>query len=441
MRRGLAARLRLQEEPTRAVVGSGSVDCGDAIALIRGQLLADCPGLIDSARSDAGQRQRLADAVGRLIIERNITAGDLTREDLIRLSLSEIVGFGPLEPLLGDPGISEIMVNAADDVWIERDGALEPTQVRFRDDAQVVDIMTRIVAPLGRRIDQSSPCVDGRLPDGSRVHAVIPPIAVRGPALTIRRFIRRAEAMADLVGLGALPDDLAAFLGGAVRSHLNIIISGGTASGKTTTLNCLASCIDAGERVITIEDAAELRLPLRHVVALEARPPSIEGTGEVPIRHLVRNALRMRPDRIIIGECRGAEAFDLLQAMNTGHEGALSTVHANSPDDAIARLANMVLMADEGLPYEAIIRQIVAAVDLVVHQARFADGSRRITAVSAMDKHCSGSTFSLRQLFSSQGADELHHPAASWSDASCTWESLLASLAMLCGRQKGERPS
>ena len=435
MQRGLWARLRQQEEPASDAISQTVAEQDEIVAAIRTRLLADQPSLLDAARADIAQRAKLGEVIDRLIVEENIIVGNLTRERLVRICLSEIVGFGPLEPLLTDPSVSEIMVNAADDVWVERDGALEHTDIRFRDDAHVIDIMTRIVAPLGRRIDQSSPSVDGRLPDGSRVHAVIPPVAVRGPTLTIRKFVRRAQSLNDLVALGALPSAVGAFLGAAVGRRLNIIISGGTASGKTTTLNCLASCIDPRERVITIEDAAELRLPLRHVVGLESRPPNIEGTGEVPIRHLVRNALRMRPDRIIIGECRGAEAFDLLQAMNTGHEGALSTVHANSPADAIARLANMVLMADEGLPYEAIMRQIVAAIDLVVHQTRFADGTRLITEVSVVDKRFGDTGASLRSIYSRSPAPD-QPVTIDWFAQDVDWRSLLDSVAAACGRRR-----
>lgn len=431
MQRGLWARLRQQEEPVAVATDQATAELDQVVATIRARLLADHSALLDAARADPSERARLGELIDRLIIDENIIVGSLTRERLVRVCLSEIVGFGPLEALLTDPSIAEIMVNAPDDVWVERDGTLELTEVRFRDEEHVLDIMTRIVAPLGRRIDQSSPCVDGRLPDGSRVHAVIPPVAVRGPTLTVRKFVRRAHSMSDLVALGALPAALGDFLGAAVGRRLNIIISGGTASGKTTTLNCLASCIGQCERVITIEDAAELRLPLRHVVALEARPPNIEGTGEVPIRHLVRNALRMRPDRIIIGECRGAEAFDLLQAMNTGHEGALSTVHANSPTDAISRLANMVLMAGEGLPYDAIMRQIVAAIDLIVHQTRFSDGTRLITEVSLVDKQCD-SGVSLRSLYSRSPAGG---STIDWS-AGDDWRTLLDSVAAASGRRR-----
>lgn len=437
MRRSFAALLRPAEAPVGDAARTVADDLAGAIAVIRGRLLADCPDLTDAARADRAQRARLSETIDRVIVDENIIVGSLTREALIRLCISEIVGLGPLEPLLADPDVSEIMVNAADDVWIERSGLLEPVDVRFRDDAHVLDIMTRIVAPLGRRIDQASPCVDGRLPDGSRVHAVIPPIAVRGPTLTIRRFIRRAKSMADLIGLGALPEALADFLGGAVGRRLNIVISGGTASGKTTTLNCLASCVDPRERVITIEDAAELRLPLRHVVSLESRPASVEGTGEVPIRHLVRNALRMRPDRIVIGECRGAEAFDLLQALNTGHEGALSTIHANSPEDAISRFASMVLMADGGLPHDAIVRQIVSAIDLVVHQARLSDGTRLITEVSAVDKQTRETDFRLRRLFGHRpGVDAPSGSFTDWGGHRASLAAMLDSIAAECGRHK-----
>lgn len=303
------------------------------------------------------------------------------RESLWQRVLDEAIGLGPLEPLLADPTITEIMVNAADSIWVERAGRLERHDARFTDDDAIRSVIERIVAPLGRRVDDSSPMVDARLADGSRVNAIIPPLAVHGPALTIRRFSPRALGPDDLLSLGTASQAMIDFLKICVDSRRNIVVSGGTGSGKTTLLNILSNWIPAGERIITIEDAAELRLAHPHQVNLEARPPNLEGRGVITIRDLVRNALRMRPDRIIVGECRGGEALDMLQAMNTGHEGSLTTVHANTARDALARLEVMVLMAGLELPLAIVREQIASAVDIVVHQARAADGLRRIQSI------------------------------------------------------------
>ncbi|RIK99126.1 MAG: hypothetical protein DCC72_00550 [Burkholderiales bacterium] len=303
------------------------------------------------------------------------------RDRLAREVVDEAIGLGPLEPLLRDETISEIMVNAPDEIFVERNGRLEATDASFTGEDAVRAAIDRIVAPLGRRIDESSPMVDARLPDGSRVNAVIPPLAVRGPAITIRRFNRRLFSPADLVANGSLSQPMLDFLAVCVRSRRNVIVSGGTGSGKTTLLNLLSNLIEPGQRVVTIEDAAELRLAHAHRVTLEARPANAEGRGLVSIRDLVRNALRMRPDRIVVGECRGGEALDMLQAMNTGHDGSLTTVHANSPRDVISRLETMVLMAEVDMPVAAIREQIVGAIDVVVHQARMADGRRRVVEV------------------------------------------------------------
>ncbi len=303
------------------------------------------------------------------------------RDRLAREVLDEAIGLGPLEPLLHDETITEIMVNAPDEIFVERNGRLEATGASFTGEDAVRAAIERIVAPLGRRIDESSPMVDARLPDGSRVNAVIPPLAVRGPAITIRRFNRRLFSPADLVANGSLSQPMLDFLAVCVRSRRNVVVSGGTGSGKTTLLNLLSNLIEPDQRVVTIEDAAELRLAHAHRVTLEARPPNAEGRGLVTIRDLVRNALRMRPDRIIVGECRGGEALDMLQAMNTGHDGSLTTVHANSPRDVVSRLETMVLMADVEMPVAAIREQIVAAVDVIVHQARLSDGRRRVVEV------------------------------------------------------------
>ena len=294
----------------------------------------------------------------------------------------QVLGYGPLEGPLADPQVSEIMVNCADQVYLERAGRLSLSSIRFWDDRQLLTVIERIVAPLGRRIDESSPRVDARLPDGSRVNAIIPPLALKGPCLTIRKFPARRMAMADLVAKGSLTPAAARFLESAVLWKKNVVVSGGTGSGKTTLLNVLSGFIPGGERVITVEDAAELKLAQEHVVSLEARPANLEGRGEVSIRDLVANCLRMRPDRIVVGECRGGEALDMLQAMNTGHEGSLTTVHANTPRDAVARLETLCLMSGVDLPLKVVRSQIASAVDIIVQAARLKDGSRRITHVS-----------------------------------------------------------
>jgi pilus assembly protein CpaF len=295
---------------------------------------------------------------------------------------AELLGYGVIEPLLSDPEVDEIMVNGPRDIFIERKGRIERTSLSFEDDAAVMRVIERIVIPLGRRIDESSPMVDARLPDGSRVNAIIPPLALNGPVITIRKFKKQRLTIEDLIRLGSLTREMAELLEKAVRSRLNIVVSGGTGSGKTTLLNIISSFIPPEERIITIEDAAELQLHQPHVVRLETRPPNAEGAGEVRIRDLVRNALRMRPDRIVVGECRGGEALDMLQAMNTGHDGSLTTVHANSPRDALARIETMCLMADVALPHRAIREQVVRAIHLIVQQARFHDGKRRVVEIA-----------------------------------------------------------
>jgi pilus assembly protein CpaF len=308
------------------------------------------------------------------------------RAKLTRAIVDRIVGFGPLELLLEDATISEIMVNDPEHVFIERDGHIEQVDVRFRDEAHLRHVIDRIVAPIGRRIDESSPLVDARLPDGSRVNAIIPPLAIEGPVLTIRKFSQQPFTLERLVSLGTIDAQMADFLTQCVHNRRSMIISGGTGSGKTSTLNALGFCIRSGERIITIEDSAELQLDHPHLVSLEARPPNIEGKGEIPIRTLVRNALRMRPDRIIVGEVRGGEAFDMLQAMNTGHRGSMTTLHANSPDDALIRLESMVLMAGFDMPVSAIRRMITGAIEIVVQQDRLPDGRRVITAIMSVDR-------------------------------------------------------
>lgn len=305
----------------------------------------------------------------------------IDRETLRRDVLNEAVGLGPLDALLADDSISEIMVNRHDEIYIERNGRLERHDISFTSDRAVLGVIERIVTPIGRRIDEASPMVDARLKDGSRVNAIIPPLALKGPALTIRKFGRKLFSDADLVALGAMSPQMAEFMRICVRHRKNILISGGTGSGKTTLLNVLSNFIPDGERIITIEDAAELRLAHSHLISLEARPANAEGRGLIAIRELVKNALRMRPDRIVVGECRGGEALDMLQAMNTGHDGSLTTLHANSPRDALARLETLVLMAGMDLPLTAIRDQIASAIDIVIQQARLPDGRRVITGI------------------------------------------------------------
>lgn len=303
-------------------------------------------------------------------------------QKIVQEIINDVTGYGPINPLLQDPEVTEVMVNGSDMVYFERRGKLECSNIKFRDNEQVMQVIEKIVAPLGRRIDESSPMVDARLPDGSRVNAIIPPLALNGPTITIRKFSREPYNIEDLISFDTLTKDMAIFLDACVKARLNIFISGGTSSGKTTTLNVLSSFIPNDERIITIEDAAELQLTQDHVISLESRPPNIEGSGAVTIRDLVRNSLRMRPDRIVVGEVRGEETLDMLQAMNTGHDGSLATGHANSPRDMIARLETMVLMAGIELPVKAIRHQIASAINLIVHQSRLKDGSRKIVNIT-----------------------------------------------------------
>ena len=337
----------------------------------------------------------------------------LTREErrqLVREITDDILGYGPLEPFLRDDSVTEVMVNAHDRIYVERAGRLERTPAAFADNAHLLRIIDKIVSQVGRRVDESSPMVDARLPDGSRVNAIIPPLALRGPTLTIRKFARDPYTMNDLIGFGTITGKSAQFLSACVRGKLNVLISGGTGTGKTTTLNALSAFVPNDERIVTIEDAAELQLQQEHVITLESRPPNIEGQGEVRIRELVRNALRMRPDRIIVGEVRGAETLDMLQAMNTGHEGSLTTIHANSPRDALSRLETLVLTAGVDLPLRAIREQISSAFDLLVQISRLVDGSRRITHVTEVLR-MESDVVTLQDIFAATPPDEEHHPS------------------------------
>ena len=333
------------------------------------------------AAAGAGTLAPLPEAVRELVDEDAAVLESATRDRLCELILREAVGLGPLEELLADPAVEEVMVNGHDLVYVERRGRIERTGVRFPSEGALRDAVERILTPLGRRVDELSPMVDARLEDGSRVHVVIPPLAVDGPTMSIRRFSAVRPGPRELVELGTLTDELHDQLAAAVGARRSILVSGGTGSGKTTLLNALSAFIGPDERVITIEDAAELRLRQPHVVRLESRPANVEGRGRVTIRDLLRGALRMRPDRIVIGEVRGSEALDLLMALNTGHEGALSTVHANSPEDALRRVETLALMAGVGLPHQAIREQLGRGLDLVIHLARLSDGSRRVVEV------------------------------------------------------------
>ena len=327
-------------------------------------------------------RRQIEEIFGKVIDEEGLALTRAERVRMLEQITDEIIGLGPLEPLLRDETITEVMVNGPRQVYIERSGKLELTNVVFQNDDHVMRIIDRIVAPLGRRIDESSPMVDARLPDGSRVNAIIPPLSLVGPVITIRKFSAAPFTVEDLVRFGTATSDMVDFLRACVEARLNVVVSGGTGSGKTTTLNVLSSFIPNDERIVTIEDAAELQLRQEHVVTLESRPPNIEGKGAITIRDLVRNALRMRPDRIIVGECRSGEALDMLQAMNTGHDGSMTTVHANSPRDTLSRLETMVLMAGIDLPLRAIREQIASAVDLIVQQSRLKDGTRKIVNIT-----------------------------------------------------------
>ncbi len=361
---------------------SGDGDALEAVATVLRERLLQEP----AAGAPSGR-----DGAIRALVDRE--AGLLhpdQREELVRRIAERSFGLGPLEALLADPEVDEIMVCGTAPVWIERHGRLEATAVAFESDEALGHTIERILAPLGRRVDEAQPLVDARLPDGSRVNVVVPPLALDGPALTIRRFRRRGFSPDDLVAHGTLPAPLRDLLSRAVRARCNILVCGGTGSGKTTTLNALSAFIGADERVVTIEDAAELRLRQPHVIRLEARPPNLEGRGEVTIRRLVRNALRMRPDRIVVGEVRGPEALDMLTALSTGHDGSLCTVHAGSPAEALRRVETLALMAELGLPHAAVREQVADALDLVVCQARTGDGARVVTEVAEVVRIAGG---------------------------------------------------
>jgi pilus assembly protein CpaF len=355
------------------------------------------PQLFNTTMEPAALRDRVNEDIRtKLGDESGISRDD--RERLVASISDDILGHGPLERLLADDSVTEIMVNGPFDIWVERQGRLYETNVRFNDDSHLRRIINKMVAQVGRRIDESSPMVDARLPDGSRVNAIIPPLSLSGPIVTIRKFSRKRLDLQELIKIGTLSEETVDFMKRCIGAQLNILICGGTGSGKTTLLNAFSAAIADSERIVTIEDAAELQLNQKHVLRLEARPKNIEGAGEITIRDLVRNSLRMRPDRIIVGEVRGAEALDMLQAMNTGHDGSLCTVHANAPRDALARIETMVLMAGFELPVRAIRHQVASALDLIIHLERLEDGSRRVTSITEVQR-MESDVITMQELF------------------------------------------
>jgi len=393
----LHERLSQTSSAVSAVNGAAADPFADLKNRIHLALVSELgPGLFDIADSDAVRTRAVAEIRTQLQQEAGLSRDD--RERLAAEIADDVFGYGPLERLLPDPTISEIMVNGAHDIWIERRGLLSRTSLRFSDESHLRRIITKMVGQVGRRIDESSPMVDARLPDGSRINAIIAPLSLSGSLLTIRKFDQERFVLEELVQIGTLTAESADFLGRCIRADLNLLISGGTGSGKTTLLNALSASVPDSDRIVTIEEAAELQLSQHHVLRLESRPKNIEGEGEVTIRELVHNALRMRPDRIIVGEVRGAETLDMLQAMNTGHEGSLSTIHANSPRDSLSRLETMVLMAGFELPVKAIRQQISSALDLIVQLDRLDDGTRHVTEITEVQR-MEGDAITLQKLF------------------------------------------
>jgi pilus assembly protein CpaF len=361
------------------------------------------PQLYDADMDQDDLDKRVRAVLADLLSGQDRPISNSDRQQVTQEISDDILGYGPIEPFLRDPDVSEVMVNGHDQIYLERDGRLQPVKAQFTDEAHLRRTIDKIVSRIGRRVDESSPMVDARLPDGSRVNAVVPPLAVDGSALTIRKFAADPLTVNDLIKFGSLSAQTADFLDACVRGRLNIIVSGGTGAGKTTTLNVLSSFVPNDERIVTIEDAAELQLKQEHVVRLESRPANIEGKGAITIRDLVKNSLRMRPDRIIVGEVRDASALDMLQAMNTGHDGSICTLHSNGPRDTLARMETMVLMAGMDLPMRAIREQVASAVDLIVHQARLKDGTRRITHISEVER-MEGDVITLQDIFVYDGS-------------------------------------
>jgi pilus assembly protein CpaF len=372
----------ITEEPARRASPAAQREMSsDLRSLVQNKLISELDPKMDLGDRNKVERT-IEDLFSAILEQEGIIISRVERARLFEQITADILGYGPIEPLLRDETISEVMVNGPKCVYVERKGKISRADVRFESDEHVKRIIDRIIWPLGRRCDESQPMVDARLPDGSRVNAIIPPLSLTGPVLTIRKFAKNPLTVDDLIRFGTLTREVVEFLKACVNSRLNVIISGGTGSGKTTLLNVLSGFIPDDERIVTIEDAAELQLRQEHVITLEARPANIEGKGQITIRDLVINALRMRPDRIVVGECRGREAMDMLQAMNTGHDGSLTTLHSNSPRDTLARLETLIMMAGMELPLKAIREQIASAVDLVVHQERLRDGTRRVVSVT-----------------------------------------------------------
>jgi len=392
------AELRSRRPVSQSTAQSGTRDAYfDLKTRVQNKLLGELDPSMDVNRT-AEVRRTIEELFENILAEESIALSRAEKKRLFEAIVAEILGFGPLEPLLAEEGITEIMVNGSKNVFVERKGKVERVPVSFESDDHVMRIIDRIVSPLGRRIDESSPYVDARLPDGSRVNAVIPPISLVGPVLTIRKFAKIPITVDDLIRYGSITAEAIEFLKACVAARMNIVISGGTGSGKTTFLNILSQFIPSDERIITIENAAELQLRQEHVVSLESRPPNIEGRGEVTIRDLVINALRMRPERIVVGEVRDDAALDMLQAMNTGHDGSMTTLHSNSPRDTLSRLETMVMMAGMDLPSRAIREQIASAINLIVHQERLRDGSRHITYITEV-QGMEGDVITMTDLF------------------------------------------
>jgi pilus assembly protein CpaF len=387
-------KLEVQERKTK------KTEVKEEFKTIRDAVQED---LLTNSKSEASKDQEqiramIEESFNEVLEEEKILYNYSTRNKILEWVVADIIGYGPLEPLLKDASVTEIMVNGADQIYVERFGMIENTSVRFESDSHLMRVIDRIVSPIGRRVDETSPMVDARLPNGYRINATIPPLSLDGPILTIRKFANKPFTVQDLIANGTITAELAKFLKGCVESSINMVVSGGTGSGKTSFLNMLSSFIPERERVITIEDTAELQLNQPHVVRLEKRPPNVEGKGEIGIRQLVINALRMRPNRIVVGECRGGEALDMLQAMNTGHDGSMTTVHSNGPRDTLRRIETMVLMAGMELPLKAIREQVASSIELVVHLSRMRDGSRKVVHIAEV-QGMEGETIVMQDLF------------------------------------------
>jgi pilus assembly protein CpaF len=407
----LTERIQTDEEATELLsVGKRGVAASDPYGELKTKVQRACVvklgyRVFAESSDNAEIKRHVTEAVTVEIAKDSTPLAEVERERLVQEITADILGYGPLEPFLADSTVTEVMVNGHDRIYVERAGRIERTAAAFLDEEHLLRIIDKIVSQIGRRVDEASPMVDARLPDGSRVNAIIEPLALSGPTLTIRKFAHDAYTLDDLIGLGSITPKAAGFLQACVQGRLNVLISGGTGTGKTTLLNALSESIPEHERIITIEDAAELQLQQEHVIRLESRPPNIEGEGEIRARELVRNSLRMRPDRIIVGEVRGAETVDMLQAMNTGHEGSLTTLHANSPRDALNRMETLVLMAGLEIPLQAIREQIASALDLVVHITRLVDGSRRISHVTEV-LGMESNVITLQDVFAARAVSE-----------------------------------